>query len=171
MKNILFLAAYFCGSLLLTFVGILMLIATERSMYLLARLTRTSKQFKPGFSWTTASRLDTRIGGLLLAIVGVVLIGLPIYWMLHPRAGGTVQPVTTPASNYPGLVLGLTFLLAVGLSLLIRPQVLMRWFSRAAPYRVFPSEIPPRGLIALRLFGLLFILFSAFGLFQTLSNK
>lgn len=164
MSGVIFWVLWASVTTLFVFLGILMLIASDRSMTLLYRILNMEKFRESSSSWRNWSRLQWRLAGIVFTTISVYAMVLPLYWAIVPSSSrGTLEI----PSEFSGagkwilpLMLGVLFLSGSYLS--IKPHGIVGLTERMMPSRDIPQKGSPSDFAIVRIFGVMLMLIVLF---------
>jgi hypothetical protein len=151
-----------CFASLLGFLGILMLIGSEKSTRLLYKVLQADKFLAPNVSSTKRQPLQWRMAGLALTALSICFLVVPLYWDVSASANDLPKAVDSPVTGRWLLLGMLVVAFLFGLFLFIRPRGIVQLSKLIMPGRVFPDSGPPSGFVLVRLIGMCFVAFSVY---------
>jgi len=172
MNDIRFLFAWVCFTGLLGFVGILMLIASGRSMRLLHTVLRMNAFSNPSGSRTAQALVQWRVAGLLTTAVSLCLMFLPFYWRLSSpsKEGGSVALAPHVVGRWILSAL-LVVIFAFGFYLSLNPHGIVRISRLMMPDRSFPDATRSSDFVVVRFIGICFVGFVVYSGLMRLDGR
>jgi hypothetical protein len=153
--------------------GILMVLSPATAIRFVEWYSRARKWSTPNAEWNPGFGLQWRLGGLAVAVVGVIMMDAAISSLLNPTPtppiGEPLRPVVHVRPDWYALGIGVAMSIG-GLYLLAKPEVFLRWAAGRAPGRTFPAVPDQRSLVAARIMGVLVTLGSLIPIFVWLKS-
>ncbi len=166
MKTTFILICYVLGCLYMGISGFLLFFSPPRYFKFLTRFIVLGEKPAVNPGWNS---MQARIAGLLIGVFSLVALALPIYWYLGSE-DKSQRPLSTDAlapDTSWGLLVGLAFLIAYSLAMVIKPRSLLSWHARQSPLANL-NKVSRRGLLYVRVLGAVIMLMSILGIWRAL---
>lgn len=154
MSDLPIFLAYYTVFGMLTFVGVLMLIAADGSLRTLHRIFRIGELSRPTLSSTGRDRLQWRLAGFIMSVGGICMMILPIFrFRVSSTAESAPAPKIPAQVSYVVLVAMLFAVCLVGLYLAIRPHAVVFLSKEISPLGTIPENGRAKAYIFVRIVG------------------
>ena len=159
MEDLLPKCIFLLVPIVLMFFGTLLAISPQKFLRFGLAVGRLMGMSPVTIVWKPGFYLSWRIAGLIPAVFGFFFARFVILEVLktgHMPAVALPTLIQSPGPQWFTFVLGIAFL-SGGLSLVLRPDLLVRWRARFVPYITVENENIREGRLRTRLLGTLWV--------------